>query len=184
MKNKHTREPRSGTGIRPLVWATVIAAMLCSTIAAAESRHGALRYPKPLQRTASVQETLPQASRWETVLKAPAPKDMLRPETAGKLQPVRIGFPRFPPKMGSGMAISERPEWIQRADGGWPITLEVTSVDARAVRASIALQTFPSGTSLVFFGGTGEYLSTISPAQSSKREGNGRNTGKSVGPSY
>ena len=181
MNNIHSGNPRSRTVTRLPMWATVIAAMFCSTLAAAESRDGAFRYPEGSERVASVQETLPQAPRWRTVLKAPSAKELKWPQGSGPGQPTRIGVPRFAPKPGSDVAISERPEWIQRADGGWSITLEVTSVGAKAVRAGIALRTFPGGTSLVFFDGAGDWLSTTTPALPSKREGNGLKTATSGG---
>lgn len=176
MKDIHPRKIRRVSNVGWPAWATAFAVLLCGAQAAAESRYGALRYPDASERVATAPEMLPQAPRWQTVLKAPAAKELKWPQVSKPGQPIRIGVPRFAPKLGSDVAISERPEWIQRADGSWSITLEVTSVGAKAVRASVALQTFPGGTSVVFFDGAGERLSTTTPAQPTERVGNGLKT--------
>lgn len=150
------------------VISTLLASLIGSHLAMAESRDGGLRLPGFFTTSAPVPETLQQAPRWKTTLKAPTSKELAGLQRSVKPQLTQIGFPRLPAKLAASRPVSERPEWVEHADGGWSITLEVTSTGAKALRASVELPKYPQGTSLVFFDGEGGWLSTVTPADPSE----------------
>ena len=146
---------------RLLLWFSLL---LLPGMAAADTVESGLLAPKAGNSRTWLEPLVRDQAALRIELEAPAPDHWKKPQPGKRGTPLQIGFARPLPSLYGDKALSMHNGWALDKAGRWSLLLDIRSLEAKALRSSLQIESLPEGSQITFYSADGAPLSQQSKA--------------------